>query len=116
MTDPRWAFDMGTAALWFFLAALGVVLRVRRLIRLHRIVLVEPADPRDVAYLASVKRSTVLRLGVKVVFLIGAAVPLFHLADLWPVWRIGVVVALVFMLTETVGVDAIRDRLGRTAA
>lgn len=112
MTDPRWAFDMGTAALWFLLAALGIVLRVRRLLRLRQIVLVAPVDPRDAAYLASVKLSTVLRLGVKVVFLIGACIPLFGLFDLWWVWRVGVVVALLFMLTETANVDAVRARLG----
>lgn len=115
MTDVRWLFDLITAALWFALSAIGIILRLRRLVRLHRIVLTAPTDPRDEAYLASVKRSTYLRLGVKVVFLIGAMVPLFHLPDLWPVWRMGVVLALAFMLAETLSVDYVRERLGAAA-
>ena len=114
MATFLWAFDFLTAALWFTLAAAGVVLRVRRLLRLRRIVLVETADERDRAYLASVKRSTWLRLFVKVVFLIGALIALFHL-PLWGAWRLGVLAALGFMIYETLSVDHIRDRLGRAA-
>jgi hypothetical protein len=107
-------FDLATATAWLLLAATGIVLRTRRLLRLHRIILVEPVDPRDAAYLASVKRSTYLRLMVKCVFLLGALLALFDLEMLWPLWRIGIVVALAFMIGETLSVDMIRDRLGRT--
>lgn len=111
--DPRGWFDLLTAGLWFALASIGVALRVRRLVRLHRVALPRPIVPADRAYLASVKRSTYLRLGVKLVFLVGSLIALFGLDVLWPVWRVGIVAALAFMLAETVGVDAIRDRLGR---
>lgn len=114
MTDALAWFDFLTAALWFALALVGACLRVRRLARLHRIRLVEPVDSDDVAYLASVKRSTWLRLGVKLVFLIGSLIALFNL-PLFGAWRIGVVLALAFMVAETVGVDRVRDRLGRKA-
>jgi hypothetical protein len=110
----RDTFDLLTAALWFALSAVGIVLRVRRLVRLHRIRLPEPIDPKDREYLASVKRSTYLRLGVKVVFLIGALITLFNL-PLWWAWRLGIVAALFFMIWETVSVDHVRDRLGRSA-
>jgi hypothetical protein len=112
VTDVRWWFDLVSAALWFTMSAIGIVLRTRRLIRLHRIVLPEPIDPKDREYLASVKRSTYLRLGVKVVFLIGSLIALFNL-PLWWAWRIGIVAALFFMLWETVSVDRVRDRLGQ---
>jgi hypothetical protein len=114
VTDYRELFDLATAVAWFLLAATGIVLRSRRLIRLRRIVLVEPIDPRDVEYLESVKRSTYLRLMVKCVFLTGATIALFDITVLWPLWRIGIVTALCFMIWETVSVDMIRDRLGRT--
>lgn len=113
MTDLRSAFDLITAALWFALSAVGIVLRTQRLLRLRRIRLIEPVDPRDAEYLASVIRSTRLRLGVKVVFLIGGSIALYDLTLLWPVWRIGVVLALLLMILETVSVDMIRERLGR---
>lgn len=105
-------FDLLTAATWFTLSAVGIVLRTRRLIALRRIVLPEPLDPKDVEYLAAIKRSTYLRLGVKVVFLIGSLIALFHL-PLWGVWRLGVLLALGFMIWETLSVDAIRNRLGQ---
>lgn len=108
------SFNLLTAALWLALALVGIVLRCRRLVRLHRIRLPEPVHPLDVDYLANVKRSTYLRLAVKVVFLIGATIALFPaLAFLWPVWRIGVVLALACMVAETLGVDMIRNRLAR---
>jgi hypothetical protein len=113
--DYRELFDLATAMAWLLLAVAGIVLRTRRMLRLHRIKLLEPIDPKDVDYLASVKRSTYLRMVVKVVFLIGALIALFDLTILWPVWRIGIVSALVFMLLETISVDMVRDRLGRTA-
>jgi hypothetical protein len=112
--DPRDMFDLTTAALWFGLAAFGIVRRVRRLIHLHQIILVKPEHPRDVDYLDSVKRSTMLRLGVKFVFLIGACIALFHLPVI-PLWRVGVILALIFMSWETASVDRIRDRLGSAA-
>lgn len=115
MSDPRGLFDLVTAALWFLLAAVGIVLRLRRLVRLRTIVLVDPSSARDREYLASVKRSTLLRLGVKVVFLLGSMIALFDVSALWPVWRIGIVTALACMLAETLSVDATRDRLGRAA-
>lgn len=114
MTEPRDLFDLITAALWFVLAALGIFRRVRRLVHLNRIVLVQPVDQRDEDYLDSVKRSTYLRLGVKIVFLVGSLIALFH----WPlfeIWRIGVIGALVLMDLETASVDRIRDRLGKAA-
>lgn len=107
-------FDLLTAALWFGLAALGIFRRVRRLIHLNRIRLVEPVHPRDVDYLDSVRRSTWLRLGVKIVFLIGALIALFHL-PVFIAWRIGVIVALILMDLETVSVDRVRERLGSAA-
>ena len=113
MTD-RTLFDIITAAIWFVLAALGIFRRVRRLVHLNRIILVQPVHPRDVDYLASVKSSTYLRLGVKIVFLIGSLIALFHL-PLFEVWRVGVILALVLMDSETASVDRIRDRLGKAA-
>lgn len=110
--DARDWFDLLTAALWFTLAAVGIVLRCRRLVRLHRIVLPEPVHPLDVEYLASVKRSTYLRLITKTVFVIGALIALFHL-PLFEVWRVGVVLILGLMIMETVGVDQVRNRLAR---
>jgi hypothetical protein len=110
----RWWFDLLSAALWFALALVGVVLRCRRIVRLHRIVLLAPVHPLDREYLDSVKRSTYLRLGVKMVFLIGAVIALFpSLSFLWPAWRLGVVLALGCMVAETVSVDLIRNRLAR---
>jgi hypothetical protein len=103
-------FDLLSASIWFALSAVGIVLRVRRLMALRRIVLVEPIDPKDVEYLASITRSTYLRLGVKVVFLIGSLIALFHL-PLFGFWRLGIILALGFMIFETVGVDRIRARL-----
>ncbi len=96
------------------LAVIGIVLRTRRLLRLRRIDLVKPVDPEDARYLTLVKRSTYLRLTVKIVFCVGALLALFDLWFLWPLWRIGIIVALSFMLIETISVDRIRDRLGRT--
>lgn len=113
--EVRYWFDLLTASLWLALAAAGVVLRVRRSIRLSRIILLDPVHPRDAEYLASVKRSTYLRMGVKVVFLIGALVALLQVPWLWPAWRIGVIAALTMMLMETYSVDHVRERLGRAA-
>lgn len=114
MSGLMWWFDLVSAALWFTLAAVGIVLRTRRLIRLRRIVLVEPASDRDRDYLASVKRSTYLRLFVKFVFLVGALIALFHV-PLFGLWRVGLIAALAFMIWETINVDSVRDRLGRSA-
>lgn len=111
--DPAFWFDLLTAALWLALALVGVVLRVRRSVRLYRIELAPPIDADDAAYLASEKRAAYLRIGVKVVFLIGALIAVFDLAWLWPAWRIGVVLALFFLVRETVGVDDTRRQLGR---
>lgn len=113
MSEGRAVFDVLTAGLWFVLALAGVALRIRRLVRLHRLVLPRPVVPADADYLASVKRSTALRLGVKVVFLIGSIIALFDATFLWPAWRVGIVVALGFMVAETVSVDGVRERLGR---
>jgi hypothetical protein len=108
------AFDVVTALMTLLLSSAGIVLRTRRLVRLRRTVLVTPVDPRDVAYLASVKRSTLLRMAVKCIFFIGAILMLFDPPYVWAVWRVSIVVVLVFMLGETLSVDTIRDRLGRT--
>ena len=105
--------DFLSASLWFLLATVGIVLRVRRLIRLHQIRLREPVAPIDAEYLASVKRSTYLRLGVKVVFLIGSLVALFQIPLTFWAWRAAVVLMLALMILETVGVDRIRARLAR---
>jgi hypothetical protein len=113
--DVRWWYDLLTGACWLALALAGIVLRSRRLLRLHRIVLVRPVDPRDELYLAQVKRSTYLRLGVKLVLLIGALIAVFGLSDLWWLWRLGLVLILVLMVAETSGVDRVRDVLGRNA-
>jgi hypothetical protein len=106
-------FDVVTAVMTLLLSATGIVLRTRRLVRLRRVVLVRPVDLRDVAYLASVKRSTILRMAVKCVFFLGAILMLFEPPYLWAAWRVSIVVVLVFMLIETLSVDTIRDRLGR---
>lgn len=108
-------FDLATNVLWLVLAATGIALRTRRLLRLRRVVLVMPVDPDDAAYLASVKRSTLLRMATKTVFLVGALSALFNLMWLWPLWRIGIIVVLALMVAETLSVDSIRDRLGRVA-
>jgi hypothetical protein len=113
LTDVRSWFDLITAALWLTLSLVGIVLRIRRAIRLRQIILPEPIDARDQEYLESVKRSTYLRLGVKVVFLLGSMIALFDLSLLWWLWRIGIVVSLGFMIAETISVDTIRTRLGR---
>jgi hypothetical protein len=107
-------FDFTTAVMTLMLAGAGIVLRTRRLIRLRHTVLMEPVDQRDVDYLAAVKRSTILRMAVKILFFIGSLLMLFDPPYLWFVWRISIVVVLVFMLIETLSVDTIRDRLGRT--
>jgi hypothetical protein len=112
--EPRDLFDLTTAALWFALAAFGIFRRVRRLVHLNQIVLVKPEHPRDVDYLRSIKRSTWLRLGTKIVLLIGSLIALFHL-PLFAVWRLGILLVLLFMVWETASVDRIRDRLGAAA-
>jgi hypothetical protein len=108
------AFNLTTAAMTLLLSGAGIALRTRRLLRLRRTVLVAPADPRDAAYLASVKRSTILRMAVKCIFFVGAILMLFDPPYIWAAWRVSIVVVLVFMLIETLSVDTIRDRLGRT--
>ena len=113
MGDFRGAYDFITAHLWLLLALFGIVLRTRRLLRLNRIVLVEPVDPRDRMYLEQIKRSTYLRLGVKAVLLVGALIAVFDMNDLWWIWRAGICLALTLMLLETTGVDHVRDVLGR---
>lgn len=105
-----WWFDLLSASLWFAMSAVGIVLRTLRLRRLHRIVLAPNADQDDRDYLTQIVRSTWLRLGVKVVFLLGSLIALFNL-PLFGLWRIGIVLALGFMLWETVSVDRVRDRL-----
>jgi hypothetical protein len=114
MADFREWYDLITGHLWLLLALFGIVLRFRRLLRLNRIVLVEPVDPRDEAYLAQVKRSTYLRLAAKAVLLVGALIAVFDASALWWLWRAGVCLMLVFMILETTGVDRIRDVLGRS--
>lgn len=115
MSEYRGYFDLLTAALWFGLASFGIVLRCRRLVRLGRIRLIEPVHPSDADYLRSVKRSTYLRLGVKITFLIGASIALFGL-PLFEVWRSCVVISLALMLAETLSVDNVRERLARVGA
>lgn len=114
MTDLRGWFDLITAALWLALAGVGIILRLRRSTRLHRIRLDGSADPLDAAYLASERWAAFLRLWVKIVFFIGALIALFDLNVLWPVWRIGVVLALFFLVQETNGIDRTRQRIGRS--
>lgn len=106
-------YDLVTGHLWLLLALCGIALRWRRLLRLNRIVLVEPVDPRDRMYLEQIKRSTYLRLGVKAVLLVGALIAVFDMNDLWWIWRAGICLALTLMLLETTGVDHVRDVLGR---
>lgn len=117
MGDWDWPLllNKGTALAWVLLAVLGVVRRVRRLHRLSQIILQAPLDPADVDYLASVKRSTHLRLSVKIVLLIGGMIALFGLSDYYLVWRVGIIVALVLMDAETVSVDSVRHRLALSA-
>lgn len=114
MTDAGDLFDLLTAAFAFAVALTGVVLRVRRLIRLHRIVLPQPQHPLDLEYLRSVRRSTYLRLGVKSLLLVGSVVMLLpQVLPVWVVWRLGYDAMLVLLLAETLGVDGIRNRLAR---
>ena len=115
MTSDRTWFDLITATIWFLFACAGIVLRGRRIVRLNRIRLIEPVHPSDAGYLASVKRSTHLRFGVKFVFLLGALIALFGL-PLFEFWRLGVVAALALMLMETLSVDQVRERLARAGA
>ncbi len=117
MSDLDWPLllDRSTALIWFLLALTGIVLRTRRLRRLHRIILPKPEVQEDVDYLRSVIRSTHLRLGVKVALLIGSMIALFHLMDLYLIWRFAVIVALILMVSETHNVDAVRARLARNA-
>jgi hypothetical protein len=51
---------------------------------------------------------------VKCIFFVGAILMLFDPPYIWAAWRVSIVVVLVFMLIETLSVDTIRDRLGRT--
>lgn len=115
MTDDRTFFDLVTAAIIFALSLLGIVRRCRRLVGLNRIILVQPEHPSDIDYLQSVKWSTYLRLGVKVVLFIGSLIMLFGL-PLFEFWRLGLVLALIFMNAETHSVDRIRERLARAGA
>lgn len=112
-----WPFLLNkvTALVWVLLAALGVFRRVSRLHRLHQIILPEPIAHEDEDYLASVKRSTHLRLAVKIVLLIGGLIALFGLTDFYLVWRVAVIVALILMDAETVNVDGVRHRLALSA-
>ncbi len=112
----RSAFDFITATLWFVLSLIEIALRLTRLVRLYQIRLPEPVDPRDEDYLASVRYSTCLRLGTTVVFLIGATIALFHLEELFSLWRLGILLALFFMILETTSVDRVRRRLGVSSA
>ncbi len=112
--DVREWYDLITAHLWLLLAAFGIVLRFRRLLRLNRIVLVEPVDPRDQMYLAQIKKSTYLRLGVKSVLLTGALIAVFDLNELWWLWRAGICLALTLMVLETTSVDHVRGVLGKS--
>lgn len=112
MTSDRSLFDLLTAAIILVLSVYGMWRRAHRLVRLKRITLVEPIHPDDVAYLHSVIWSTYLRLGVKIVIFIGSLIMLFGL-PLFEIWRIGLILMLIFMNIETVSVDHIRDRLAR---
>lgn len=112
MPDLASWLDLLTNACWIALAVVGIGLRVRRLLRLHRIVLPRPLDPADVDYLASVKRSTRLRLGTKLVLLVGGLTALTHAPVAFWVWRVGVIAILALMVAETLSVDRVRERLG----
>lgn len=117
MGDMDWffLFERGTAMAWVALAILGVFRRLRRLERLGQIILPTPLEQEDVDYLASVKRSTYLRLFVKVILLLGGMIALFHLMEYVLLWRFGIIAALIFMGAETVSVDNIRRRLALSA-
>lgn len=113
--DPYVLAERGTALLWVLLAVAGVFRRLRRIGRLNQIVLPEPYEQEDLDYLASVKRSTYLRLGVKCVLLLGGLIALFQATEYLLIWRVGVIVALALMDFETVNVDAVRRRLALRA-
>jgi uncharacterized membrane protein len=117
MVDMDWyaITERGTALLWPLLAALGVVRRTRRLIGLNRIILPDPVEREDLDYLDSVKRSTYLRLTVKVVLLMGGLIALFQAPEYLLFWRFGIIAVLVLMDVETVNVDAVRQRLALRA-
>lgn len=114
MIESRDWFDFATAALVFILSIVGIIRRCSRLVRLYRIRLVKPVRYTDLAYLASIKRSTYLRLSVKITFFIGSLIMLFQL-PLFEVWRGSIVLALIFMNLETASVDRVRERLGSAA-
>ncbi len=112
--DVREYYDLITGHLWLLLSLFGIALRVRRLVRLNRVVLVAPVDPRDRMYLDQIKRSTYLRLGVKSVLLVGALIAVFDINSLWWLWRAGICLGLLLMLLETAGVDHVRGVLGKS--
>lgn len=117
MGDMDWfsLVERATAMAWVALAMLGIFRRVRRLEHLSRIILPEPLEQEDADYLASVKRSTYLRLAVKVVLLIGGLIALFHMTEYILLWRGGIIVALILMDAETSNVDNVRKRLALRA-
>ena len=63
----------------------------------------------------SVRHSTYIRLGVKVVLLIGGMIALFHLMEYVLLWRAGVIIMLIAMALETLNVDRVRQRLALSA-
>ena len=65
-------------------------------------------------YLAQIKKSTYLRLGVKSVLLTGALIAVFDLNELWWLWRAGICLALTLMVLETTSVDHVRGVLGKS--
>ena len=121
MTDPLVWLDGATVALWIAMALVGVA---RRLVRLRRLRALDGAfsAPADRDYLASVVRSTHLRLYVKVAFLAFGGVglltvgrhPLLHEAPLlFLAVRLLALSVLAAMLAETISVDRVRERLAR---
>lgn len=110
-TDDMWWVNHAVAFVWVLLAAYGVMRRIVRMHHLRQIILPEPLEQEDVDYLASVKRSTRLRLTAKVILLIGGLIALFDLTDYRIVWWLGVVAILIVMDLETVSVDQVRARL-----
>lgn len=105
--------DFGTAVLWLVLALVGIGLRIRRLLIYRSLVATTPADQ---AYLASIKRSTYFRLSVKLVLLVGAVAAVLGVVVPPVATRVGILIMLILMLSETSIVDAIRARLGREQA
>lgn len=106
-----------TAFLWLGTSMLGLAFRIWRL---RTLLSLSYTDPKDVAYLRTVIRSSWLRGAVKIILIVGAllairlnpTVPEGEAGILFWIWRVGLDIVPILLLAEDLGVDAIRRRLG----